>query len=153
VDAAEHGDDVGTQLHDTLAHPLVAEVVRHRVDASPGGVAAALQMPGAIGHSGRRSFHGNLGAARVLVKVDQQNAYRRGSAGRSGTVPTLRLLELRRGSMSSEIDNSGIMTPSRRSAAFSAHRRYNPCLYRRCCQIRRWLRCPAVIPKGVRPCP
>ena len=103
VDAAQHGDDVRVHLLGDLQQPLglvdrrrdrgAADDVglqrrrcaartwssvrwlRHRVDEDDVGVAAGLQVAGQVGDPGGRPVAGDLGAAGVVVRMDQHDAH------------------------------------------------------------------------------
>jgi hypothetical protein len=68
-------DDVGLDLRDLRAHRLVVEVVRHRVDEMHVGVAGGLEVAGQVGDPGRRPVAGDLGATRVVVGVNEEDAH------------------------------------------------------------------------------
>jgi hypothetical protein len=102
VDAAEHGNRLGVHLLGHLQQPLglvdrrrdrgaaddvglllgqdfpelvVRDVVGHGVDEAQVGVACRLQRSGQVGHPGRRPVAGDLGASRVVVGMQEENAH------------------------------------------------------------------------------
>jgi hypothetical protein len=62
------GGDGGADL-------LLGQIVGHGVDEAHLRVARALERTGEIGHPRRRPIAGDLGAARVVVWVDEENAH------------------------------------------------------------------------------
>ena len=72
--------DVGLGFGDHLAQAVIRDVMGHRVDEAdirePGGLQPSRQ----IGDPGRRPASGDLGAARMVVGVDEEDAHDRGLA-------------------------------------------------------------------------
>jgi len=69
-------DHIGFQRHQPLAHLLIAEVVRHRVDEGHVVVTAGLQIAGQVGHPRGRPVARDLSTAGVVVGVDQHESHR-----------------------------------------------------------------------------
>ena len=78
VDGGRDGraaDDVGAIGDDGGAHLLLRQIVGHGVDEAHLRVARGLERTGEIGHPRRRPIAGDLGAARVVVWVNEENAH------------------------------------------------------------------------------
>ncbi len=77
----DHGRDGGGHDHvrcmraDDLLERGVADVVGHRIEEPEVGEAGALQRTADVGHPARRPVAGNLRAARVIIRLDHQNAH------------------------------------------------------------------------------
>ncbi len=75
-------DDIGRQRGDLGFQRVIVDMVRHRVDERDVVKAGAFQRAGQIRRPGRRPIAGDLGAARMIIRMDQQNARARAGGRR-----------------------------------------------------------------------
>ena len=69
-------DNIRLFLGDPRGERLVAKVVRHRVDEADVRVTGGLQRASQISNPGRRPVACDLGAAGVIIRVNEENAQR-----------------------------------------------------------------------------